>query len=124
MDLQKKKEMQKKNPQAITQGMMQAATEAPKSAVQAMSEAAGPAERNETPIAEGMSARTSQPSVKQLSFNWKAKDKYNKLLNYEMEEKMIFLTKSYTFNDSDRVPVTMYWLGCEGQFANLVLSEQ
>ena len=56
------------------------------------------------------SASTSEPSMKQPTFDWKAKDKYNELLNFEMVVKNIFMTKGYGISDSERVPIVLKWL--------------
>ena len=56
--------------------------------LQAMSEAAGSTERNEASIIETVRTRTSGPAFKQLTFNWKAQDKYNELLKFDVEVKI------------------------------------
>ena len=48
-----------------------------------------------------MSARMSGPSVKQLTFDWKAQDKYSELSKIEVEVENIFMTKSYDTTDSE-----------------------
>ena len=77
------------NVQAVTQAVTQVTIEPRKTLVQIMSEAAGP-ERNNGATAASISSRTNGPSWKQPAFNWKAKDKNNELLNFEIEVK-IFL---------------------------------
>ena len=64
---------------------MQAAIEATKAMAQTMSEAAGPNERN-----GHLSQKTWRPEqvdqlLKQQALNWKAHNKYNELLNFEVE---------------------------------------
>ena len=39
------------------------------------------------------SARSSRPALKQPTFNWKAQNKYDTLLNFEMEEKKCSLLR-------------------------------
>ena len=94
------------------QGMTQAAIEDMRWAVQAMSEATGHTERNNAAVtALGMSTRCSVPSLKQMTFNWKAQGKYNELLHFEMKVKSIFMTKIYDI--SETAQIIMNWLGCE-----------
>ena len=72
----------------MTQAVMQAATKATKAAVQAMSVAVDPTERNNAAAAtKGKSARHgSIRALKQPTFKRKAQDRYNVLLNFEMEK--------------------------------------
>ena len=63
------------NAQIMTQGIMQAVIETMKAAVQVISEAASPTDRNGASIAEGMSARTNGPTLKEATFNWKTQEK-------------------------------------------------
>ena len=73
----------------MAQAIVQTGIEAVKASVQTMSEAAGPMERNNRmPITKCMSARTGGPTLKQPTFNWKSYDRYNKLLNSEVEIKI------------------------------------
>ena len=81
-----------------------------------MSEAADPAESNWVPVAEDISTTTSGPALKQPTFNWEVQEKCNELLNFEMQIKDIFMTKSYDISDSERVPVVMNWLEYEGLY--------
>ena len=75
--------------QTVMHAMIQAATKAMEAAVQAMSKVVGPAEgTNGKAIAASMIIRASEPSLKQPTFNRKAQDKYNKLLNFEIEVKI------------------------------------
>ena len=61
----------------MTHSIMQAAKEAAKATVHAISEA-DPNERNNGPaIAASMCTRTSEPTLKQPTFNWKSPGKYN-----------------------------------------------
>ena len=76
-------------------------------AIQTMSEAADSTERNSVPVSTlSMSTSHSGPALKQLTFNLKAQDKYNKLLNFEIKLKSIFhiQMKRYYIYDSERVP--------------------
>ena len=58
-------------------------------AAQVFTEAAGPTKRDDrTPLTESISTLTSGPALKQMTFNWKAQDNYDKLLSFEMEVKM------------------------------------
>ena len=41
-------------------------------------------------------------------------DKYNKFINFEMEARNIFITKSYNIDENEIVPIIMKWLGHEG----------
>ena len=61
---------------------------------------------------------------KQSTFDLKAKDKYNKLLNSEMEVLYIFMTKNYDISDCERVPLTMKWLGHEGLYSVQTLTNE
>ena len=71
------------------------------------SEAVGLTRKN----APSASTRSSRPVQNLLTFNWKAYDKYKKLLNFEFEVKNILRTKSYDIQGGERVPVIMNWLG-------------
>ena len=71
----------------MTQAIMQIVTEGAKAVVQTMSQAAGHKRNYEAAAAASMSARTNGPSLKHPIFNWKAQDKYNELLSFEMEIK-------------------------------------
>ena len=67
---------------------MQAGTEAMNAAVQAMSEAEGPTKRNNTTVTvPSANNGCSRPDLKQPTFKQKVQDKYNELLNFEMEVK-------------------------------------
>ena len=78
----------------MTQAIMQAAIVATKAVVWTV-----------TVMATNINARTSGPSLMQLTFDWKAIDYYNELLSFEMEVKSIFMTKSCDISDSSRVPI-------------------
>ena len=67
---------------------MQAVIEAMEAVVQTMSEAAGPKRNKAVAMTASMSAGTSGSSLKQPTFNWKDKNEYNELLNFEMEVKI------------------------------------
>ena len=49
-------------------------------------------------------------SLKQPTFDWKAKDKNTELKNFEMEVTNIFLTNSYNISNAEKIPVTKNWL--------------
>ena len=71
--------------QVLTQAIMQSGIEIVKAAVQAMSEAGGPAKR----ITAAVTApKISQPALRQLPFNWKAQDIYKNAI-FEVELKYI-----------------------------------
>ena len=71
----------------MTQAIIQAVRETMEAIVQMTTQAAGPAEGNrETPTV--VSVKASGLSLKQLSFDWKVKDNYAKLLNFNIEIKM------------------------------------
>ena len=102
------------NAKAMTQAVTQAATEATKIEMQAISEAEGPTQRNNATVTTpSMSTRSSRPVVKQVTFDWKCQDQYNELLNFEMDVK-ILMTMSYNICDSERFTVIINCLGCEG----------
>ena len=72
----------------MTQAIMQAAVGVFEAAVQAISGAASPKRNNGAAVAGSKSARTSGPSLKQPTFNFRAQYKYNELLNFKMEVKV------------------------------------
>ena len=59
------------------------------------------------------STEIGQSSFERATFDWKATDKYHGLCNFEIEVNKIFMTNNYNFQDSDRVPLILNWLGCE-----------
>ena len=64
------------NAHAMMQAIMQAVIEAMKATVQAMSEVAGPAEKNSAAAAiPSMNTRNKGTAMKQPPFKWKAQDK-------------------------------------------------
>ena len=72
------------NGQAMNLAIMQAAIGPVKATAEAMSEAAGHTERNSAAVtAPRVNTTSSGPAMKQCTFNWKAEDKYNNLLNFE-----------------------------------------
>ena len=105
--------MKMENAQSVTQGIMQAAIGTTKVSIQAMSEAAGPTNGNNAlATTAGLRTRSSRPALEQLTYNWKAHDKYNELLNFE--SKNIFMTKRCETCNNKRVPMIRNWLGHEG----------
>ena len=50
--------------------------------------------------------------MKQLTFNWEAKDKYDKLKNYGQEVHIIF--KSYSMPKAEQIAIIKDWLGRKG----------
>ena len=76
-------------------------------------------------VVPSTSMRGSGPALKQPTFNWKAQDKYNKVLDFEMRVNVLFRTKSFNICNSGRVPVIINWLGCEGiQFRQTLLGDE
>ena len=55
-----------------------------------------------------------RPALEKFSFNWNAKDRYNELLNSEVEVTNILKTKACELTDEEKVPVIKNWLGREG----------
>ena len=97
---------------------MQTPIEAVKAAVQGMTEAEGGAA-----VTTSTSTRICGPPCSQTTFNWKAQEKYNELLNFEMEVKNIFMTKSYTLMIV-QVPVIINLQGCEGLHTMQTLTKE
>ena len=52
--------------------------------------------------------------LKQTILNWRSPDEYIELCNFEIKEKIIFLTNSYNMQDSKKVPNIINWLDHEG----------
>ena len=76
------------NVQAMTQTLMQAVIEPAMAAVQDMSEAVGPTERNNVAVTtQSVSTRSGGPTFKQPIYSRKVQDKYNDLLYFEMQVK-------------------------------------
>ena len=60
------------------------------------------------------STRSWGPALKQVTFNWKAHNKYNKILNFETEVKTTFMAKINDICQDEKVPIIMSWLECKG----------
>ena len=67
----------------------------------------------EAPTVASVSTKAGEPSLKQLTIDWKVKDKHAELLHFGMEVKNFLMAKSYDIPDSERVLIVMNWLGCE-----------
>ena len=50
----------------------------------------------------------------QTTIDQHVQDKSNKLKNFEIEAKYIFLMNSYSMQENEKIAVIMNWLGCEG----------
>ena len=53
-----------------------------------------------------------EPSIKQTSFDWSARDTHMVLINFQMEINEIFIT--YGTNNAETVPISKKWLGRDG----------
>ena len=61
-----------------------------------------------------MVPRTTGQVLTQPIFDWKAQDNYNKLSNFKIEVRNIFMAKFYIIEESEKVLIIMSWLGHEG----------
>ena len=55
--------------------------------------------------------RHGRPTLKKLSLNWNAPDRYIELLNFEMEIMNKLQTKTYELTEEEKVPIIKRWLG-------------
>ena len=106
----------------MAQVIKQATTEAMKAAVRQWQGQQVTREKNAVVATPSRTAR-SCGLTKQWTFKWEAQDKHDELLNLEMEIKNIFISKSYDIHDSERVPITMSWLGHKGLHIVQILRE-
>ena len=79
--------------------------EAAKVTIQAMAAARAEGTQNAGP-------RLGRPIMKQLTFNWKAEDKYNVLKNFSLEVNSIFI--SYSIPQAEQLAIIIKWLGRKG----------
>ena len=70
---------------------MQAIIQAAKTTIMVVKEAENPVN---TARSVQVMPRAGSPALKQSTFDWKARDKYQELQNFEIEVKNIFMTNS------------------------------
>ena len=61
---------------------------------------------------ENPGTKMSEPILKQPTFNWKAEDKYDKLLHFKLE--VSNMLQNYNLGQTERISVIKNWLGTEG----------
>ena len=89
--------------QSMTHTITQVVIEAVKAAIMSVRKEKGPAERRRPAL---VASKASGPALRQPTFGWIAQDKYNKLTNFTIEVRIIFIVKSYKieiYNKSARL---------------------
>ena len=106
--------------QTMMQDITQTAVEATKAAILVVRETESTSEYIGTTQPK---PRISGPLWKQLTFECKTPDQYNKLCIFEIVVRNIFLTNSYSTQGSKKIPIEMNWLSCEGLKFILTLND-
>ena len=101
------------NQQAMTQATVQAVLKVTYAAVKVMTEVGNPSKGTRAVPTLSLSPRTNTPTLKQPTFNQKIRAKSD-LMGFKIEVNNIFMTKTYELEESEKVPIIMNWLGCEG----------
>ena len=93
------------------QEITQVAIETAKPAIMAVKEVENPG--NATSSVQVM-PKTGSSTLKQSTFNWKAKEKYQEQKIFGIEVKKIFITNSYNMQNNEKVLIILKCLGRAG----------